>query len=348
MHEKRYNSSPLTEALNLTEEALKNIELNEISLTSIALKIARICRLLDLENYRKIFEYEISGYPSPPGGIVKEVWDLGIIAGRITQEKEEDSDEIKTLMYTGSIESLEHDVVYYNNELSIIQNDKSPNQQYSIFYLNQKNNLLKNIKTSQKHLSARRFFIYKFCLDKYYELKFSDQVGSLFDETRLIVDKNISKVHPEGLKKLTSMLNNLKSNNSEDWSNAVHSCRRLLQEIADKIYPPSDKDKILESGKSIKLGPENYINRLVCFVEENLVSKTYAGVMNSEIKFTGERLDALFQAGQKGSHNSVTQYEAERYVIYTYLLIGEILNLKTDVTVENTFVKSEVQLDGKK
>jgi hypothetical protein len=38
-------------------------------------------------------------------------------------------------------------------------------------------------------------------------------------------------------------------------------------------------------------------------------------------------LDAVFRAAQKGSHASVTQDEAHRYVVYTYMIVGDILSL---------------------
>lgn len=50
------------------------------------------------------------------------------------------------------------------------------------------------------------------------------------------------------------------------------------------------------------------------------------------MKYLGERLDSIFQAAQKGSHDVISsQDEADRYVIYTYLVVGDILQLKAEV-----------------
>jgi hypothetical protein len=44
--------------------------------------------------------------------------------------------------------------------------------------------------------------------------------------------------------------------------------------------------------------------------------------------FLGERLDSIFQAAQKGSHAKIlVREEADRYVAYTYLVVGDILLL---------------------
>ena len=45
--------------------------------------------------------------------------------------------------------------------------------------------------------------------------------------------------------------------------------------------------------------------------------------------FLGERLDSVFQAAQKGSHAEiVTRSEADRYVVYTYMVVGDLMSLK--------------------
>ena len=136
---------------------------------------------------------------------------------------------------------------------------------------------------------------------------------------------------PNAIKKFTSAYENLLSENNEDWSNAVHSCRRILQDLADEIYPATE-DKKLANGKTIKLGVENYINRLIAYIDEHSSSKRFEEIVGSNLKYIGERLDSIFNAIQKGSHKIIlTQDEADRYVIYTYLLVGDILKLKMGV-----------------
>ena len=62
--------------------------------------------------------------------------------------------------------------------------------------------------------------------------------GRRFDQSEIsqIVEKNICcGVILSGfdtIKKFTSVYSNLLSENDEDWSNAVHSCRRILQDLA--------------------------------------------------------------------------------------------------------------------
>jgi hypothetical protein len=60
------NRQALTEALALSTEILKNIELSELPLTNIALKSSRLARLLNDFDMQRTLEHEIAGYPTTP------------------------------------------------------------------------------------------------------------------------------------------------------------------------------------------------------------------------------------------------------------------------------------------
>jgi hypothetical protein len=104
----------------------------------------------------------------------------------------------------------------------------------------------------------------------------------------------------------------------------------MLQDLADSLYQPRE-DLVIDSNgrkKTIKLGPDNYINRIVAYVEEKAESDRFRSIVGSNISYMGERLDAVFKAAQKGSHSLVSNRgEADRYVVYTYLIVGDILSL---------------------
>ncbi|TAL65596.1 MAG: hypothetical protein EPN84_01200 [Legionella sp.] len=132
---------------------------------------------------------------------------------------------------------------------------------------------------------------------------------------------------PESVTRFNAIYDNLLSENTEDWSNAVHSCRRILEDLADLVFPAQSKEQT-RNGKKIKLGKDNYINRIICFVEDNSGSERFEHLIGAHISFLGERLDSIFQATQKGSHTTImSREEADRYVIYTYMIIGDILSL---------------------
>jgi len=103
---------------------------------------------------------------------------------------------------------------------------------------------------------------------------------------------------------------------------------------------PQREDRIKTTkgkNKTIKLGQEQYINRLIAFIEDHGSSTRFKHLVGSHLNFIGERLDSIVQAAQKGTHDEiVSPQEADRYVIYTYMIIGDILALLEDTSEGST------------
>jgi hypothetical protein len=323
----------LTEALQLTHEILKNLELSEIPLTNIALKASRLARLVNDSEHEDMFRYEASGYPSNPDGLLADVYNLAILAGR----KVPDTDSV----YTTTISELEEQIRITPTSLSsAVDPDislSSANPMQTVSAMGTRNNFERqNIRTNHilavRRLASCRGLIHSYVLRRHYELKFSGVADDVFTRIRRSVDDAIGTAAPNAVRKLTAIYENLSSENPEDWSNAVHGCRRILQELADAMFPPTDEVRTfkLPGGKEqrIKLGPDQYINRLVAFVQDHSESERFIDIVGSHLEFLGDRLDAVFRAAQKGSHAEiVTRAEADRYVVYTYMLVGDLLSL---------------------
>ena len=153
-----------------------------------------------------------------------------------------------------------------------------------------------------------------------------EDVDSIFARFRKEADEKLEILAPSIAEKLASVYRNVDSDNPEDWANAVHSCRRILVDLADAIYPPRD-EPVCVGGKYVKVGQEQYINRLVQFIASKAASKTYQDVVGADLSSIGNRLDAINDAVCKGTHTKITHDEALRYVIHTYLLISDIVSL---------------------
>ena len=334
------NKSDITkEALILADQALKELELSEASLTSIALKTSRIARITGNFEMQQIMLYEAGGYPFEPTGVPPEIWQLAQKAGRIIREKKDG--EIKEYAKLKSIEQLETEIKTAKERLKVSQDadvsisSSNPQQYISSVTGNSMERLgISNlIADTSKLIGQRRAFIYQYLSNTYYELRYSVATDDSFSRIRLIVDENLSDLVPNALQKFSAISDNLESSNTEDWSNAVHSCRRVLQDLADALYPAREDINKNINGKDlvIKLGPDAYINRLVAYAEENTESERFEEIVGSHMSFLGERLDAVFKAAQKGSHSDiVTREEADRYVVYTYMIVGDLMSLKLD------------------
>ena len=320
-------------ALSLAEEILGNIELADISLSAVILKSARLARLIGDEESRQIFSYEAGGYPSTPEGVTNDVFELGRKAGRVYKEKDKEGNTIER-MNIMSIDSIENQIEASKISLSsaidrpISISSSNPNQMVIPPAGNklERDRHNKSILDKSKITATSKAYAYNYASNVQFELQFAEAVSEIFERTTEKVDLDLLAVAPQAAQKTASIRKNLLSENPEDWANAVHSCRRLLQDIADALFPAQEPRE--RSGKTIKLSVDNYINRLMAYIEDNSDSERFQEIVGSTLSYIGERLDAVFKAAQKGSHSSISSRdEAERYVIYTYLTVGDILAL---------------------
>ena len=334
------NTEVLMEAEALSAEILKDIEMSQARLSVVVLKALRLARILNDFDVQQIFEWESGGYPRGASGISPEVWSAGTRANRISFGTDSTPDVPKTYMYTDSIEQMELTVEMGTTSLEAAQDPNisiSSANQYQRVPVPPGNSLERdNIRTGMRQaserLASRRTLIYGYAARKHYELKFAGVADDVFGRIRSTVDYAIGLTVPDAVKKLTAVYDNLRSDNPEDWANAVHSCRRVLQDLADAVFPTQAETRTRKvNGKDIeiKLGADQYINRLVAHIEDSSESDRFNEIVGSHLGYMGDRLDALFGAAQKGSHASVAKEEADRCVVYTYLLVGDILSLST-------------------
>jgi hypothetical protein len=308
----------LGEAVVLSELLLEQLEMNTAPLSFITMKASRLARLVGQFDMQQIFVYETSGYPRENKQLTVEAWRLAKKAGRTYTIMEEDVP--REYARVDIIEQLEinaADAKSLPRSASIVQQMKNE----------------KAVKEAIEALAKRRAYVYDFVSSVYFELKFSAVASDVFERTRSQVDRKILVLIPDAVKRFTAVYENLLSSSEEDWSNAVHGCRRILEAAADALYP-SREDKIGGNNKSIKLGKSNYVNRLMAYVEEHSTSTRFTEIVGSHLKYLGERLQAIFEAANKGTHNVISsRAEADRYVIYTYLFIGDILQLQSELDV---------------
>lgn len=334
------STNALKAAFSLSTELLENIELNQIPLSQIALKTCRLARLLNDFEHQTIFEFESGGYPTTAEGIQPNIWSILKKAGRIYTQKVKT--ETKSFGQTESIEQLEQSIISYKTQLSSAADAPSsissanPAQYVypKIGNAVERDGLQTKISKAIKLLSSRRSYIYEYILNKNTELAYSGIVSDAFSRMRSTTDDLVGLYVPTSVKKFSAIYDNLESENSEDWANAVHSCRRILQNLADIVFPASDP-RTINNGKKervIKLGKDNYINRIMCFVQDNSKSNNFEKLVGSHLALLGDRLDSIFSAAQKGSHSEIsTREEADRYVVFTYMIIGDVLKLFAEI-----------------
>jgi len=296
----------------LAEQLLDDIELSKISPTDIVRKASRLARLADDTEAMLWLSYEVSGYPDGKS-IGSEPWSAAIRSNRV--HLNQDGKNVATISGIGQlvamIDSAKTQLVSKSSQL----------------YL--QNSIRKEIIETQGFLDKVIGSIHTYVSNKYQELRFGAAVETIFESIRDQVDSNLAQIAPTALPILSTALENLAGDNPIQWNNAAKGCRDLIKAVADSLHPPG------KPVNGIKMTDSAYINRLVDWIKNNLGSKTTSEVIICDLEDLGKRLDAFTKSGNKGTHSNVTKQQASRYVVGTYLLLGDILYLRHEKFINN-------------
>lgn len=279
------------EALNLSSEILKNIELSKISLEKVCLKCSRLARLCGDSDYEKAFRIEILGYGNFSNGIPPNILKIGKLANRVDNKGQ----------------------IYFKKSISEIETMKKLEdkkfEKPSTLAVTEI--LSQNIININKMLSNRMDFIYSYVSKKFHELSFEKEVYFVLSNLADFIKNNISNIIPEGGKKITSIIENLRSNNSQDWKNVLVTCRNLLKETAETLKPEDSSKRYYDILKSI--------------VKNSSLSDKDKLLLEQDIT-------ALIDPLNEGAHDKdVYRQTAEELFIRTCLILSKIIELNQKI-----------------
>lgn len=319
-------------ALELAEELLADIELARVSPPDLARKVSRLARLLDDTDALTWLSFETGGYPK--GGLSVTASRAAVRSGR----QAEDSDSGESRFWTGSLDALQGRVDAGMTHLESAADRpvslSSANPHQTVFAppgnAQERTKLNNSIVQQRAIIGAVVGALHSYVAEKEIELRFGSAVEGAFSNVRSVVDARIADLVPEAAVMLAAAFENASSGNPEHWANAASTCRRLLKAVADALRPAGSP----VNGRAMT--DDKYINRLIDWiVQQGGVGGTFKDVVSSDLEDFGKRLDALDDAGHKGAHSAVTQYDASRFIAGVYLLLGDILAIRA-VTVDNS------------
>jgi hypothetical protein len=149
----------------------------------------------------------------------------------------------------------------------------------------------------------------------------------IFDETKEFVDVKLGEICPDALEKLNFCYKDLLSD-SHSHRNAriAFDCREILKDFTDAIF----KEEFLQNGK-IKPKRNQTKNKLHYTLRAiKIKSETTRKMLETQIEYLSNYFDNLDSFIQKNAHPDkfeVTKEDANRCVIYTYLVIADVLKL---------------------
>jgi DNA uptake protein ComE-like DNA-binding protein len=111
------------------------------------------------------------------------------------------------------------------------------------------------------------------------------------------------------------------TNKAEEWSQALVTCRRLLEGLADILHPSTN-----EPTKGRSLDQSQYVNRLWAFMDSSIESEANKELAKSHVDFLGSWMERTNKIAHKGVHAEVSQLESVKAIFHTYLVLADILD----------------------
>lgn len=285
-------------AIKIVDKIIDNIETNPYSITNLRLYYSLV-KLLEKNDEIKWIFSELYGYKN-----VENVPNYRKFRDRRNKNKIVliHNDYAKIRAYAKNDERRKY---YYNNYTITVG-------LYDFFYIL---NMVDNE-------------IFRKSIDILSELKFSKMEFDIFEETRNKVDMILIQKCPKIFTELTETYNKLnESESSLELRQIAYSCRVVLENFADIVYPHSVEDVIGFDNKSHSVKKNAYINRIIQFVYESIDSDSDKDFIEDHLNYLADYLKRINELVNVGTHSEKSRDHANRCVIYTYLILGDIINL---------------------
>ncbi|MDV6265082.1 hypothetical protein [Rhodococcus globerulus] len=185
--------------------------------------------------------------------------------------------------------------------------------------------LLPQLQQGRDILAKVRQSIHEYLIETESELDAGKTESSFFDQVQMRINDALNKYAPVAAQRFIASQERVSTGGSEDISHALTSCRRMMESLADSLYPANNE--VIKGGDGIErsMSEGAYKNRILQFVAESVGKHKDGKVLKATIAEISSKLDALLSLANKGVHDDATLAEAHTCVIQTYLLAGSLL-----------------------
>ena len=317
--------TPQSEALRLLDETLKELESPKGSVLAGIQKLSRSSSLLS--------NADIQAWCAVQLGERSYVLALQKLLTALSTKDDPNSAKSKKAIAEAVKEldalKLKHEVHYSNEELNI-KAAESGGGYINIGFVEERYADLVRTKRGNDgtyyknnlytHLNYVRKKAHDFASVLYNQLKFSGTVENCFDVLKASVDDRLLDLNPVLAEQLMLAFKAVSAQKNEEWSQALTTCRRLLEGLADELNPAS---KELTKGRA--LTQAQYVNRLWAFMDKSIESDSNKELAKTHVDFLGAWIEKTNKLSNKGVHAEVSQLEAVKAVFHVYLAIADLL-----------------------
>ncbi|NHC04333.1 helix-hairpin-helix domain-containing protein [Acinetobacter sp. 187] len=326
-----------SEAIALLNDALKELESAKGSVTVGVQKLSRASFLLEDKTIYVWSEIQLGNqryiYP------LKELFEFANKEYEKTKKTVDiNNEKVEKILTTFKDEGVDYKFILTSKFVELKDSTSTGGLDHSINILEDQLPYLKkngNDKTLyltnvQKHIDYIKKKAHEYCVMLSNKYKYSDTSIGCFDLLKNAVDDKLLDLEPELAQQLMLAFKGISSKNSEEWSQALTSCRRLLEALADKLYPPNNN---VINKRTFKAN--QYINRLWQFMSESIESESNRDLAKMHVDYLGSWLEKNYKMTNKGVHAEVSQLEATRVVFHMYLMLSDILEYLDPSQISN-------------
>ncbi|WP_415396003.1 hypothetical protein [Sulfurimonas sp. CS5] len=322
-------SKKIDEARKIAEALLDDLESSTSKIDAVLMKAKRLARLMRDSDAQLWLDLETKGYPGEFS--FKELGSCekyAISGGRLNIKTSKYYPQSLSIIEANSEsdEALLNSLGTANSPTANVKDHLERRATEALvksqikLQLQQK----KNYANSKALYSSMKAAIHNYATDTYLAVEFGDVAEEIFEGARNLVDTFIRSHCPKSAEKIVAINERMADGSEESRSAALTSCRRLLMDVADSVFPAREEEWKDRKGKNRKVGTEQYKNRILAYLADLGESKGTYILLESELEHLASRLDIIYEKTCKGVHIDVSLNEARLAVIHTYLFIGEI------------------------
>ena len=141
--------------------------------------------------------------------------------------------------------------------------EKSATEALMATQLKQQVQQKKNYASSRAIYSSMKSAIHNYATDTYLAVELGDVAEDIFEGARNLVDTFIRSHCPKTAEKIVAINERMSDGSVESLSAALTSCRRLLMDVANSVFPARDEEWKDRKGRVRKVGIEQYKNRIL-------------------------------------------------------------------------------------
>ncbi len=298
--------------LALAKELLDDIELGRTDAERLLLKASRLARWVGSEETQYWLKLEMGGYNNSNPISLKYM----SITGRWL-------DQEKGTGYWGPLAQQEAAIAAEQAKLAALRVPDTSGQwanvaiQHVTSAMTASANYITKIAGIRSRVLAQ---LHTFVSEVYYEKEYDSLSESIFERYKKAVDTLIAQHCGDVLEKIPSVMSRLSESDEESISQALSTCRRIIESFADSVFPPTS-ETVEINGNTLKLDASKHQNRINAYV----IARTQSQSRRQKIR---QNLSNLFDRMSTGVHSEVTAEEAQSLFLNTYLFLGEILHLE--------------------